>query len=344
MQGLHRAPGGHRARRSSPTASSVGRASPPTRSPTPSAGTGLADHLAGPGGAVLRDLRRRPQPPAAQADRRPVPLQDLRRRHAEASRSATRQADEAGGDRAVDARAAVPAAGGGRRLPPGRLRGGPGQRVREGHPAGLRGRRRARLGRLHGGPAGHPRRPAQPVDRGGHAAALHRARTTAVMARFTRRGAQEHRHPHLSRRRPRLGAPRRRALQQPAAGDVQHQRGLLPHPAGQRAGPDPVYESIGKHSRRRRRRRRADVLRRRDQPGEPAGREPGGGRATQLVRAANFIPKERLGSTDDCGFSPFTIDEKPNHGSPDYAREVAFQKITNRVEGTRMAAEKLGVS
>jgi methionine synthase II (cobalamin-independent) len=64
----------------------------------------------------------------------------------------------------------------------------------------------------------------------------------------------------------------------------------------------------------------------------------------QLVRAANFIDKQRIGSTDDCGFSPFSIDEKPNHGSPDYARDVAFQKIKNRVEGTRMAAEKLGVS
>ena len=31
-----------------------------------------------------------------------------------------------------------------------------------------------------------------------------------------------------------------------------------------------------------------------------------------------------------------------SHGSPDYARDVAFQKIRNRVEGTRMAAEKLG--
>ena len=62
-----------------------------------------------------------------------------------------------------------------------------------------------------------------------------------------------------------------------------------------------------------------------------------------LVRASNFIPKERLGSTDDCGFSPFSIDEKPNHGSPDYARDVAFQKIANRVQGTRLAAEKLGV-
>jgi methionine synthase II (cobalamin-independent) len=64
----------------------------------------------------------------------------------------------------------------------------------------------------------------------------------------------------------------------------------------------------------------------------------------QLVRAADFIPKERLGATDDCGFSPFSIDEKPNHGSPDYAREVAFQKIRNRVEGTRLAAQKLGIS
>jgi methionine synthase II (cobalamin-independent) len=63
-----------------------------------------------------------------------------------------------------------------------------------------------------------------------------------------------------------------------------------------------------------------------------------------LVRAANFIPKERLGSTDDCGFSPFSIDEKPNHGSPDYARDVAFQKIANRVTGTRLAAEKPGIS
>jgi methionine synthase II (cobalamin-independent) len=65
--------------------------------------------------------------------------------------------------------------------------------------------------------------------------------------------------------------------------------------------------------------------------------------ADALERAANFIPRERLGATDDCGFSPFSIDEKPNHGSPDYAREVAFQKIANRVAGTRMAAEKLGI-
>jgi methionine synthase II (cobalamin-independent) len=63
-----------------------------------------------------------------------------------------------------------------------------------------------------------------------------------------------------------------------------------------------------------------------------------------LVRAANFIPADQLASTDDCGFSPFSIDEKPNHGSPDFARDTAWQKITNRVEGTKLAAEKLGIS
>jgi methionine synthase II (cobalamin-independent) len=106
---------------------------------------------------------------------------------------------------------------------------------------------------------------------------------------------------------------------------------------------DPVYESIGKYSRD-------------DANGVPqmcyiGVTNPQNPRVEspqeicdQLVRAADFIPKERLGATDDCGFSPFSIDEKPLHGSPDYARDVAFQKIKNRVEGTRMAAEKLGVS
>ncbi|HEV2061198.1 MAG TPA: hypothetical protein VGR11_17735 [Solirubrobacteraceae bacterium] len=100
---------------------------------------------------------------------------------------------------------------------------------------------------------------------------------------------------------------------------------------------DPVYESIGQHSRD-------------DQMcyigvTNPLSPRPESAQeiCDAIVRAADFIPKERLGTTDDCGFSPFSIDEKPNHGSPDYAREIAFQKIANRVEGTRRAAEKLGV-
>ena len=64
----------------------------------------------------------------------------------------------------------------------------------------------------------------------------------------------------------------------------------------------------------------------------------------QLVTAAKYIDKMQIGATDDCGFSPFSIDVKPNHGSPDYARDVAFQKMENRIKGTIMAAEALGVS
>ena len=65
--------------------------------------------------------------------------------------------------------------------------------------------------------------------------------------------------------------------------------------------------------------------------------------AADLVTASRYIPKERLGSTDDCGFSPFSIDDKPKHGSPDFARDVAFEKITARVQGTQIAAERLGL-
>jgi methionine synthase II (cobalamin-independent) len=63
-----------------------------------------------------------------------------------------------------------------------------------------------------------------------------------------------------------------------------------------------------------------------------------------LLLASKYIPKERLGSTDDCGFSPFSIDVKPKHGSPDIAREIAFKKIASRVEGTAMASAKLGMA
>ena len=63
----------------------------------------------------------------------------------------------------------------------------------------------------------------------------------------------------------------------------------------------------------------------------------------ELVTAAKYIPVERLGATDDCGFSPFSRDVKPSHGSPDFARDVAMQKISARIEGARLASEELGV-
>ncbi|MGH8700840.1 MAG: hypothetical protein ACREVR_06635, partial [Burkholderiales bacterium] len=93
---------------------------------------------------------------------------------------------------------------------------------------------------------------------------------------------------------------------------------------------DPVYESIGKHSRDD-----ANGVPQMCYVGVTVTQSPRVESAQeicdQLLRAANFIPKNRLGSTDDCGFSPFSIDEKPNHGTPEYARDVAFQKIANRV-------------
>ncbi len=62
-----------------------------------------------------------------------------------------------------------------------------------------------------------------------------------------------------------------------------------------------------------------------------------------LLAAARHIPVERLGATDDCGFSPFSRDVKPKHGSPDFARDIAMRKISARLEGARMASAELGV-
>lgn len=55
----------------------------------------------------------------------------------------------------------------------------------------------------------------------------------------------------------------------------------------------------------------------------------------RVLEAAEFIPVERLGTTDDCGFSPFGDDTST-------ARDTAFAKIQARVEGTAAAAEVLG--
>ncbi|MBC8091984.1 MAG: hypothetical protein H7Y15_08625 [Pseudonocardia sp.] len=105
---------------------------------------------------------------------------------------------------------------------------------------------------------------------------------------------------------------------------------------------DPVYETIGKNLRSD-----ADGVTQMayigvTNPQNPRVESPQE-IADSLIRAANFIDKNQIGATDDCGFSPFSIDEKPNHGSPDYARDVAFQKIASRVEGSRFAADKLGL-
>jgi 5-methyltetrahydropteroyltriglutamate--homocysteine methyltransferase len=56
----------------------------------------------------------------------------------------------------------------------------------------------------------------------------------------------------------------------------------------------------------------------------------------RVLTAARHLPADRLGTCDDCGFSPFADDTSTS-------RETAFAKIRARVEGTAAAAEQLGV-
>jgi 5-methyltetrahydropteroyltriglutamate--homocysteine methyltransferase len=56
----------------------------------------------------------------------------------------------------------------------------------------------------------------------------------------------------------------------------------------------------------------------------------------RVIEAAEFIPVSSLGTTDDCGFSPFADDTSTS-------RDTAFAKIRNRVEGTALAARVLGI-
>jgi 5-methyltetrahydropteroyltriglutamate--homocysteine methyltransferase len=52
----------------------------------------------------------------------------------------------------------------------------------------------------------------------------------------------------------------------------------------------------------------------------------------RILEAARYIPVEQLGTTDDCGFSPFSDDTSTS-------RETAFEKIRARVLGTALAAD-----
>lgn len=56
----------------------------------------------------------------------------------------------------------------------------------------------------------------------------------------------------------------------------------------------------------------------------------------RVLLAARYIPVERLGTCDDCGFSPFADDTSTS-------RDTAFAKIEARVKGTALAAAELGV-
>jgi 5-methyltetrahydropteroyltriglutamate--homocysteine methyltransferase len=55
----------------------------------------------------------------------------------------------------------------------------------------------------------------------------------------------------------------------------------------------------------------------------------------RIIEASRYIPLNRLGTTDDCGFSPFSDDTSTT-------RDKAFAKIKARVDGTALAARMLG--
>jgi len=57
----------------------------------------------------------------------------------------------------------------------------------------------------------------------------------------------------------------------------------------------------------------------------------------RVLEASQYIPVGQLGTTDDCGFSPFSDDTSTS-------RDTAFAKIRARVLGTALASEILGGS
>jgi len=56
----------------------------------------------------------------------------------------------------------------------------------------------------------------------------------------------------------------------------------------------------------------------------------------RVLAAAEHIPVSQLGTTDDCGFSPFADDAGTS-------REIAFSKIKARIAGTKLAEIELGL-
>ncbi|GAA4414501.1 cobalamin-independent methionine synthase II family protein [Actinokineospora soli] len=55
----------------------------------------------------------------------------------------------------------------------------------------------------------------------------------------------------------------------------------------------------------------------------------------RVLAAAEHIPLDRLGTCDDCGFSPFADDTSTS-------RDTAFAKVSARIRGTALAAAALG--
>jgi 5-methyltetrahydropteroyltriglutamate--homocysteine methyltransferase len=55
----------------------------------------------------------------------------------------------------------------------------------------------------------------------------------------------------------------------------------------------------------------------------------------RVLEASEYLPADQLGTTDDCGFSPFSDDTSTS-------RDTAFAKVRSRVLGTKLAEKLIG--
>ena len=151
-----------------------------------------------------------------------------------------------------------------------------------------------------------------------------------VLGQLHRRRKAAHRHSHLSRRRPRLYTQRGRGLHRFVAISISSECGRFYIQLASEPDRPRVLKAVRQHLK----------------PGQvlfigvtdpinPRIESPEEVR-DRVLEAAELIPVESLGTTDDCGFSPFADDTSTS-------RDTAFAKVKNRVEGTLMASNILKV-
>ena len=235
----------------------------------------------------------------------------------------TTLAGEAGGDFGVGAEPAV-SRGRHRRLS---ARGLPRRsRERSGgrHPPVPRSGRRQRADRFHGRAA-----LAEARSERRRCSTVRRAEQPRARPLFAR-GAAAHRRAHVPGRRSRLDAQCGRRLRRLAAGALPTARRAVLSCSWRASAIRSACSGSCAITVRR-----TGRVRRRDRSDQPDHRDAGAGARTRAARR-RVHSAASLGTTDDCGFSPFADDASTS-------RDIAFAKIRARVEGTRLAESALGV-
>ena len=141
----------------------------------------------------------------------------------------------------------------------------------------------------------------------------------------------------------RLGALQGGALREAAEQDVPAQRGLLPHPVRERGGQ-------GERLPARAASTRATTPTACRRCASSASSTRSTRRSRRPRRSATGCSPRRSTSRRSASARPTTAASRrsaatrsPKHGSPDFARDVAMEKIANRIKGAQMASEELGI-